>query len=352
MIKKGLSILAAFTLCIGMAGCGAANQSTDSAVSLTYSNSKSVEYGNADMAEGGVMADTAGESLSLSQGTGTTAGVAAATTSTTSIMSQEKMVYRTYLNEETLNFDETYAAVKELLNKNGCIIANENVSNDGNSYMSSGYRSSRNGYVTERQAYMEIRVPAANYNLLLENIVSVGNVISKETTATNITRNYNDTMAELAAYEEEYAQLQKLMEMSGNMSDILEVSNQMTSVRSRINQLKSLIQNMDNDVAYSYIYLTLTEVVEYTQPETTRVKKTFWDRLKNTVADSWNGFLSFCEGLLFLIIELLPYAIIAAIIVLIYLKTPLHRRRKECRELKKAKKSSQITAPDSDKEKQ
>jgi hypothetical protein len=254
------------------------------------------------------------------------------------VMSQEKMIYKTYIDAETLTFDRTYADLKALLNKYDCIISNESISNDGSSYMNSGYRSSRNGYTTEREAYVEIRVPAANYTTLLENVEGLGNVTSKDSSATNITRSYYDTKAELAAYEEEYLQLQKLLELSGDMSDILSVTEQMTQVRSEINRLNSNIQNMDIDVAYSYIYLTLTEVVEYTQPQVGRSTETFWDRFKNNFEDTYTGFLDFLEGFLFFIIRVIPYAVFIAIIVFVYRKTPLHRMFKKKREEKKQEK--------------
>ncbi|MGN0160322.1 MAG: DUF4349 domain-containing protein [Lachnospiraceae bacterium] len=278
--------------------------------------------------EGEMSSSTTGEGFNPAQNTEGTASDSPV------LLSQEKMIYRTNITAETLTFDETYAGLKQLLSRYDCIIANENVTNAGNSYMYSGYKNSRNGYTTERECYIEIRVPVENYKNLLENVEALGNVTSKNSNATNITRSYYDTQAELRAYEDEYIQLEKLMATATLMEDILEITDQMTMVRSQINRLKSNLTTMDMDVAYSYINLTLTEVVEYTQPEVVRPTLTFWDRFVHNFEDSYTGFLEFLEEFLFFIIRILPYVILAGILYFIYRKTPLYRRNKERRERK------------------
>lgn len=254
------------------------------------------------------------------------------------VLSQEKMIYRANVSAETLNFDESYAKLKSLLDQYGCIIANENITNDGNSYLYSGYRNARNGYTTEREAFIEIRVPSDKYSTLLENVESLGNVTAKNSNATNITRAYYDTQAELKSYQEEYQQLEKLMATATEMSDILEITNQMTMVRATINRLTSSLQTMDLDVAYSYINLTLTEVVEYTLPEVKKPKVTFWDRFVSNFEDTYTGFFEFLEWLLFFIIRVIPYAVLFGGIYLVYRKTPLYRKNKERKEAKRQNK--------------
>lgn len=343
VMKKniGKNLLAILTTSLLITGCGSSDSANYSVNGGYYNGltADEVVYDSDYMTESSEM-EMGDKGLSGSTVTGSGDSNSGTNTSDTNKlkMSQEKMIYRTHIEAETLNFDTTYADLKALLNKYDCVISNESISNDGRSYMNSGYRSSRNGYTTEREAYIEIRVPVANYFGLLESVEAIGNITSKDSSATNITRSYYDTKAELEAYEEEYAQLEKLLDMAQEMSDVLVITDQMTNVRSRINKLNSSLQNMDLDVAYSFIYLTLTEVVEYTQPEYGRSQKTFWDRFKNNFEDTYEGFLDFLEGMLFFIIRIIPYAVLIAIVMFIYRKTPLYRWFKKKSEAKRARK--------------
>ena len=77
------------------------------------------------------------------------------------------------------------------------------------------------------------------------------------------------------------------------------------------------MNNIENDVAYSYINLDLNEVREYTEKPVVEETDTFGQRLKETLSDTWSGFLRFLEFLLFVAIRLMPYALFVALIVFI-----------------------------------
>ena len=67
---------------------------------------------------------------------------------------------------------------------------------------------------------------------------------------------------------------------------------------------------MNTDVNYSTVNISVQEVVEYSDSGTVKKTGTFGDRLINTFKDSWKTFLSILEFLLFLIIRLVPIALI------------------------------------------
>jgi predicted lipid-binding transport protein (Tim44 family) len=79
--------------------------------------------------------------------------------------------------------------------------------------------------------------------------------------------------------------------------------------------------------------------MEYHYTQQPSKTNTFLDRLKNTIKSSATGFLSFLEGLLFLIIRLFPYLVIIALIRLIFGKQI--KAAKEKRREKKAAKQSE-----------
>lgn len=77
------------------------------------------------------------------------------------------------------------------------------------------------------------------------------------------------------------------------------------------------MKEIKTDVDYSTINMTIREVSKYTEePEQT---DTFGQRLKNTFKKTWKTFLVVSEGVLFLVIQLSPYAIVIALIILLIL---------------------------------
>ena len=113
------------------------------------------------------------------------------------------------------------------------------------------------------------------------------------------------------------------------------VQDRLTEVQYQLNQLKTDLHYMDIDVAYSYININITEVMEYHYDEPMKAN-TFLNRLADTLKDTWWGFLDFMEGLLFLIIRLIPYLILGTI-VLFLLRKPIRKWRQKRKEKKALK---------------
>ena len=106
-----------------------------------------------------------------------------------------------------------------------------------------------------------------------------------------------------------------MLRQADNVNDMLSISDRLTGVETRLNILRSRLDNIDTDVAYSTVNIYLYEVVEYTDPGQMRRNRTFFDRLMNTISDSWSGLLDFLEGTLFFIIRFAPIAAVIRLMV-------------------------------------
>ena len=94
------------------------------------------------------------------------------------------------------------------------------------------------------------------------------------------------------------------------------VENELTNIQIEISKLATRMNEIQTDVAYSYVHLTINEVREYVEDEPDEEEPdTFFTRLKNTVSSSAKGFLSVMESLLFALIYLLPHAIVIGLFV-------------------------------------
>ena len=81
------------------------------------------------------------------------------------------------------------------------------------------------------------------------------------------------------------------------------------------------------DVDYSTIELQLREVTKYNEaPEQT---DTFFQRLGNTITDTWKNFQIFLETMLFFFIRIMPYAVIIGLIILVVLWITKKRKWKQ-----------------------
>jgi hypothetical protein len=168
--------------------------------------------------------------------------------------------------------------------------------------------------------YIEVRIPSANYESFVSELDGVGKITSKSTSVDNISQKYYDTTTRIEALQIQEQNLLEMMEKCETIEDMITVEERLSDVQYELNNLQTTKRYMDIDVAYSYVNINVTEVMEYHYtPEPTK-QNTFLDRLKNTLVNTGKGFLNFIENLLFLIISLIPYLAVLAILYLIFRK--------------------------------
>ena len=184
-----------------------------------------------------------------------------------------------------------------------------------------------------------VRIPSENYQDFLKSLDGTGKMTNNSMNVTNITRTYYDTQATIKALQIQEKRLLNMMEEANTIEDMITVEKRLTEVQTELNQYKNALSSMDTEVAYSTVTMNISEVMEYKEETPGRKTNTFKERLQNTLEDSWSGFLSFMEGLLFFLIALLPYGVIAAILWLV--TRPLRKKLKARRQEKKMSKGGE-----------
>lgn len=255
------------------------------------------------------------------------------------VLVEDKLVYRCYVDIETLDFDKSYAVLQDMMKKYNCVISSETFGDESISYFYDSYYSSSDKYKTGRTDEIVIRVPSANYKSFISEYGELGNVTSKTQTVDNITQEYYDTTSQVDGLKAEMERLEIMMSQAIEIEDMITINQAITELQSEINSLTTYIRTMDSDVAYSYVTISLREVLEYSEVEQPIKKNTFIDRLKNQCVDTWKGFLNFLENLLFTIIGLIPAIVIIGIIVII-IKLTCKNKIKTWKENRKLRKTS------------
>lgn len=233
------------------------------------------------------------------------------------VLVEDKLVYRCYVDIETLDFDKSYETLQNMMQKYNCVVSSETFGDKSISYFYDSNYPSSSRYKNGRTDEIIIRVPSANYKAFVSEYGELGNVTSKTQTVDNITQEYYDTTSQVEGLKAEMERLEDMMSQATEIEDMITINQAITELQSEINSLTTYIRTMDSDVAYSYVTMSIREVLEYSEVEQVVKKNTFIDRLKNQCIDTWKGFLDFLENLLFAIIGLIPAIVILGVIYVV-----------------------------------
>lgn len=207
----------------------------------------------------------------------------------------QKLIRTLYVSAETENMDDLLPKIETRIADLGGYVEAREVTNN----------SLYDEYST-RYASLTIRIPAENVDAFVDHVSENSNVISNRETTEDVTLQYVAVESRITALKTEEARLLELMAQAETMNDLLQIEERLTEVRTELEQVTSQLRVYDNLVNYGTIYLTVTEVEQYTEPE----PETFGERVASGLGDSWK---SLCDGfvnvLAFLIIAL-PYILV------------------------------------------
>lgn len=228
---------------------------------------------------------------------------------TSTEINTDMLVYTCKISIDTLNYDTSINDFKSMLSAVNGFIEKESYS-DG--------QSSDSYYVEESEKdkvyKATVRVPQNKYDEFLGGADKLGDVRSKSSKVENVSQEYTDLNTSLEIYEAKEKRYIKLLSTITDDSHAISVEKELTELQVKIAEIKTRMNEIKTDVSYSTISITINEVSKYEEePEKT---DTFWQRLSNTVKNTWKNFLDFMEILLFFLISASPYIIILVLIIL------------------------------------
>ncbi|MBP0987890.1 MAG: DUF4349 domain-containing protein [Oscillospiraceae bacterium] len=239
----------------------------------------------------------------------------------------QMLVYSCEMSIDVMEFDDSVDKLHDLISKYKGFIESETYSDGGNT--------SQWKYNDEQKwktLSTLIRIPSASYDDFCKDAEGVGDIRRKNASVQNLSTEYSDLKTTLKIYEAKEKRYIDLLADMKSESEAISVEKELTNIQVEIARIKTRMNNIENDVAYSYINLTVNEVREYTAEPVIEKTDTFGQRLMNTVSKTWRGFLEFLEGLLFLIIRVLPYLLLLALLLF-----PINRIRKAIKKKRAAR---------------
>lgn len=252
------------------------------------------------------------------------------------MLTGDKLVYNCDLTIETLDYAGCVQSIKDHILAYQGIIQSESENDDAYGWYYDDYvKTSGTRYLS-----MTVRIPSQKYYEFLSALEGTGKIVSKNSYVENISRQYYETDAYIKSLEIQQERLLDMMEQATTIEDMITIEARLSEVQYQLSMAKNQLSAMDADVEYSTVTVSVREVMEYTPQEPAKKSNTFWNRLQNTLVETWEMFLEMLEFLLFAIIRLIPVLFILAVIVGIVLGII-----KMCskRNKKKALKSQNVT---------
>ena len=171
-----------------------------------------------------------------------------------------------------------------------------------------------------------IRVPKENLDLFVNDVVLIGNIISKNRSKQDITAQYKDSESRLKVVETKEKRLLALLDKAEKIEDIIALENQLSDVIYQKENLTQQLLNMDDKVDYSTVNLELIEVAKLSSGGS--VQTPFIEKLKNAFSDSLYFFTKNIVDLFIAFVYLVPYIILGSIALFVVYKV-LEKKKKE-----------------------
>lgn len=232
-----------------------------------------------------------------------------------------KIVYTSNISIESKKYDEDIAAIQKLVSSAGGYL--ESTSQNG----SAEYGNRYSNYTA--------RIPSKKYEQFMNSVGAIGSLTSKNENVEDITSSYVDVQARLKSLNKKLERLQELEENAETIEDLLAIEDRINSVQYDIENYTAQMRLYDDKVDYCTVTIYVDEVATYSEVK----KDTAWNRFAEAFVNSFAGFIAFLQMVVIALIYILPYALVAGVIlIIVFFATK--KKRLELKAKRKEKKAS------------
>lgn len=219
-----------------------------------------------------------------------------------------KLIKTVRLEMQTKEFDVLLDGVRKKIQETGGYIENSSVW--GNSY----------NYSSTRSSELTARIPAERLDEFVEVISGLGNVTYKSEGVEDVTLQYVDVESHQKALETEQERLLELLEKADNLEDLLTIESRLSEVRYELESYGSQKRILDNQIDYSTVYMTITEVERITEVGEKSFFEEISDRFGTNLYNVGRGLREFVISLIGALPILAVWAVFIGVIVLVIRK--------------------------------
>ncbi len=232
------------------------------------------------------------------------------------LAASRKLIRNASLEVQTKGFDTFLAQLEANADKIGGYVERSEVRGDNYNY------------VSDRYAYLVLRIPSTDFDAFISGVSEIATVTSKEIGLQDVTSSYVDTESRIKALETEQESLLSLLKKAINVSEVIEIQDRLTQVRGELESYKGQLKLYDEQIAYSTITVNVYEVERVTLPEQEGFLDEVKERLSDNLYDIGEGF----RELAVWFISSLPYLAMFAVAVVAFVlivRAAVKKRRKK-----------------------
>jgi len=140
-----------------------------------------------------------------------------------------------------------------------------------------------------------LQVPQASFSDLLNHVEQVGKVTSESSTSTDVTGQYVDLQARIAALEATRQQFLQILAKAEAIGDILSVEEQINDLQVQIEQLQGQQRVLDDQTTYSTLSVQLSEQGATAAPHPEGLSAA-WDHARHSFSTGLESVVSWTGG--------------------------------------------------------
>lgn len=219
------------------------------------------------------------------------------------IGSSQKIIFRSDMSIETVDFDQTLTTI------------NESIRSAGGYIESSSINGSKTDENNPRYASYLIRVPSNQFESMKKAAESWGTLIIENTSSQDVTKQYVDTEARVKTLKVQEERLLALLSKAQKLDDIILLEGRLSEIRLQIESFTGSLNELDALVDYATVSVNLVEVKEIAV-----VPVNFGERILETIKASLKLFGQMTESVVMALIYMLPYMLVIIVLVLVMRK--------------------------------
>lgn len=212
-----------------------------------------------------------------------------------------KLITTVNLTAETEDLPETIVSVEGKVKELGGYIESSNI-----------YNGSSSKYST-REASLTVRIPSKRLDDFVDSIEGNTNITRKTVNVEDVTLRYVDTESRKNSLKTEEKRLLDIMESASSVEDLITIEDKLADVRYELESIESQLRSYDNQVDYSTIYLSITEVVKYTPVEEEGAFKRMGEGFMESVKSVVEGFVELCIAF----VTAIPHLVVLILFILL-----------------------------------
>ncbi len=198
-----------------------------------------------------------------------------------------KLIHNAEYTIETLDYTQTLQDIERLIVDSGGYLQSSSQSGAG------ALSSAEYG---PRYASMVARVPAADFFSMANALGSTGSIVYSRQYSDEVTEQYYDTTSRITALRTQETRLLELAAQAADLEAIIALEQALSEVLYELEYLQGTLRRLDDQIAYSTLYIDVQEVFEPTRVQSPN--STLGEQIADEFSDTWDGVVDGAQGFL------------------------------------------------------